>query len=405
MARPSLALDNLRVFGNVSVVGFHSVLAYLVYLPAVAQPLGTAHLGTAPYTWQAFPIIDSARWMGFDLLCAAQDLYLIPLMFFLSGVFVWPSLKRKGSAAFLRDRIFRLGLPFALVVLFLCPLASYAAYCATGSDLSVSGFWQRWTSIPFWPSGPAWFLWVLLAFDTIAATLHKLMPDWGLVLSRLSSGAAQRPLQYVCVLATLSAVGYVPLAFLFGPWNMKAIGPLSMQVSHPLHYAVYFFAGAGVGAYGIERGLISVGGNLARRWAIWSAAAVVLCLLWMGLTGLTMTAAFSGSVPAKLASHICYAFACASICFAVVAIFVRFGNRPVPWCDNLKSNAYAISLLHYTYVLWMQYALLQAKLPAPAKALIVFAGALAMSWVSSAAARATLATAPLIGASRRVAAS
>jgi hypothetical protein len=339
--------------------------------------------------------------MGFDLLCAAQDLYLIPLMFFLSGVFVWPSLKRKGSAAFLRNRVFRLGLPFALVVLFLSPLAYYAAYRATGSDVSVSGFWQRWMSIPFWPCGPAWFLWVLLAFDSLAAALHKLMPGWGVLLGRLSSRAAARPLQYVCVLATLSALSYVPLAFVFGPWSMMAIGPFSIQASHALHYAIYFFAGAGVGAYGIERGLMSVGGSLARRWAIWSVAAVVLCLSWMGLTGLSD--AFSGSVLAKLASYICYAFACGAMCFAVLAIFVRFGNRPLPWCDSIRSNAYGISLLHYSCVLWMQYALLQAKLPAPVKALVVFGCALAVSWVLSAAARATLATAPLVGASRPIA--
>lgn len=402
MARPSLALDNLRVFGNVSVVAFHSVLAYLVYLPAAAQPLGTSAAGTGP-SWQAFPIVDSARWMGFDLLCAAQDLYLIPLMFFLSGVFVWPSLKRKGSAGFLRDRIFRLGLPFALVVLFLAPLAYYAAYCATATDVSISGFWSRWVSIPFWPSGPAWFLWVLLAFDTIAAALYTLVPGCGLVLSRLSSRAARRPLQFVCVLATLSAIGYVPLAFLWGPWNMMAIGPFSIQVAHPLHYAVYFFAGVGVGAFGIEQGLIAVDGNLARRWHIWPAAAVVLWLLWMGLVGLSNV--FSGSVLVELAAHTCYAFASAAICFAVLAIFVRFCNRPVPWCDSLKGNVYAISVLHYTYVLWMQYALLHAKLPAPAKALIVFACAFAMSWASSVAARAMPATAPLIGSSRRLAAS
>jgi hypothetical protein len=260
-------------------------------------------------------------------------------------------------------------------------------------------------SIPFWPCGPGWFLWVLLLFDTIAATVHKLKPDWGLFLSRLSAQAARRPLKYVCGLATLSALGYVPLALIFGPWNVMPIGPLSIQASHPLHYAIYFFAGSGVGAYGIERGLISVDGKLAQRWAAWSAAAVILWLLWMGLTGLTLTEAFAASVIVKLASYICFAFACATICFAVLAIFVRFGNRPVPWCDNLKSNAYGITLLHYVYVLWMQYALLQTKLPAPAKALVVFACALAMSWASSAAARATPATAPLIGASRRVAAS
>ena len=70
----------------------------------------------APYRWQAIPIVDSHRWFGFDLFCAWQDVSLMSLMFFLSGLFVPPSLARKGSITFLSDRLFRIGLPLVLVV-------------------------------------------------------------------------------------------------------------------------------------------------------------------------------------------------------------------------------------------------------------------------------------------------
>ena len=49
------------------------------------------------------------------------------LMFLLSGLFVWPSLERKGGARFLRDRVLRLGVPFAVAAGILMPLAYYAA--------------------------------------------------------------------------------------------------------------------------------------------------------------------------------------------------------------------------------------------------------------------------------------
>ena len=62
------------------------------------------------------PIIDSQRWFGFDLFCAWQDVSLMSLMFFLSGLFVPPSLARKGSSTFLSDRLLRIGLPLVLVV-------------------------------------------------------------------------------------------------------------------------------------------------------------------------------------------------------------------------------------------------------------------------------------------------
>src|SRR5215467_13007348 len=43
-----------------------------------------------------------------------NDTFFMALMFLLSGLFVWPSLERKGSARFLRDRTLRLGVPFAV---------------------------------------------------------------------------------------------------------------------------------------------------------------------------------------------------------------------------------------------------------------------------------------------------
>ena len=68
MSRSSIALSNLRAIVIVIVLAFHSVLAYLASLPP--QPFA---FDTAPYRWQATPIIDSQRWFGFDLFCAWQD--------------------------------------------------------------------------------------------------------------------------------------------------------------------------------------------------------------------------------------------------------------------------------------------------------------------------------------------
>src|SRR5689334_1455723 len=91
----SIALSNLRAIVIVIVLAFHAVLAYLASLPP--KPFA---FDVAPYRWQATPIIDTARWFGFDLFCAWQDVSLMSLMFFLSGVFVPGSLKRKGGRSF-----------------------------------------------------------------------------------------------------------------------------------------------------------------------------------------------------------------------------------------------------------------------------------------------------------------
>src|SRR3569833_4666044 len=112
MSKSSLALSNLRAVTIVIVLAFHSCLAYLVNIPA------SVAFNQAPYTWEAFPIADSHRWLGFDILCATQDVSLMAFMFFLSGLLTGPSLERKGSRFYLVVCLCRFGVLFVFVVLF-----------------------------------------------------------------------------------------------------------------------------------------------------------------------------------------------------------------------------------------------------------------------------------------------
>src|SRR5258708_1149672 len=180
--RSSLALDNLRAFVILLVLSFHSVLAYLRFLPA--DPFA---FDSPPYLWRAFPIVDSQRWFGFDLYCAWQDVFLMSLFFFLSGLFVWPSLGRKGIPRFLYDRLLRLGVPFALVVAFLMPLALYPTYLQTAVEPGIAAYWRHWLALPFLPGGPMSILWFLLVAPFTAAGLYRLGPGLGDRLIRLSS--------------------------------------------------------------------------------------------------------------------------------------------------------------------------------------------------------------------------
>ena len=66
--------------------------------------------------WRSFPVVDIVRWFGFDLFCAWLDVFLMSFFFLLSGLFVWPSLERKGARTFLADRLLRIGLPFTVIV-------------------------------------------------------------------------------------------------------------------------------------------------------------------------------------------------------------------------------------------------------------------------------------------------
>jgi peptidoglycan/LPS O-acetylase OafA/YrhL len=72
------------------------------------------------------------------------------------------------------------------------------------------------------------------------------------------------------------------------------------------------------------------------------------------------------------------AVACA--CFGLAALFLRFARRRWAVADSLAEHAYAIYLVHYVFVVWLQYALLGIAIPAIAKGAIVFTSALMLSW-------------------------
>jgi peptidoglycan/LPS O-acetylase OafA/YrhL len=375
----NVAIGYLRAFVTVLVLAHHAALAYHPFAPAPSTSLVTQ-----PRLWPAFPVVDAQRWSGFSLLVGFNDTFFMSLMFFLSGLFVWKSLQRRGSGAFLRDRTLRLGLPFVVAAALVAPLAYYPAYLQTGHR-GLAGFWQQWISLGNWPAGPAWFVWVLLAFDCVATVLFMVMPKWGEVLGRLLSRPSQRPIAFFAILVLASAAAYTPLALVFNPFRWTEFGPFFFQTSRILHYLVYFLIGVGIGAASMERGLLAREGKLARRWPLWAGAA----LFAFGLAGAVFIVAISAQNSPYLWGTLggfTFTLSCAATSMAFLALFVRFA-KPRKIFDSLRENAYGIYLIHYAFVSWLQYELLKAQLSAMEKGFVVFTGTLALSWIAITAIR------------------
>ena len=398
----NVAMGNLRAFVTLLVIAHHAVLAYHPYAP----PPPTS-LGAEPMIWQAFPVVDSHRWAGIDVFVGFNDAFFMSLMFLVSGLFLWPSLQRKGAGRFLIGRMRRLGIPFIVAAGLLSPLAYVPAYLQSTSP-APGGFWKTWLSLPHWPSGPAWFLWVLLAFDAVATALTWTAPRWGDGLRRWVE-RLQRPAAFFWSLAAVSAVAYVPMAIVFGPGDWLSFGPFTFQVSRVIHYAVYFFAGAGLGAGGLGRGLLLPGEQLARRWPLWMGASLGAFFVLVVMFVAALSRGTTGDTGIWTAVDVAFVLSCACSSFACLSLFVRF-SRPGPIGDSLAANAYGMYITHYVLVSWLQYALLRSALPGAAKGTMVFAGAVALSWGLTAALRRIPAVGKVIssvtaGTPRRVSAS
>jgi peptidoglycan/LPS O-acetylase OafA/YrhL len=265
----------------------------------------------------------------------------------------------------------------------LAPLAYYPTYLQTAHQHGFAGFRQQWLSLGQWPAGPAWFVWVLLAFDCIAALLFLMAPHWGNALGRSIS---DKPMRFFVLLVAISAVAYIPMALIFTSFNWSSFGPFTFQTSRILHYLAYFLIGVGVGATGVDRGLLAPGEKLARRWPLWVMRALLLFGVVATLTIVTFTSHATSQVW-SIAMYAAFVLSCAASCLAFLAVFSRFARSRSRLFDSFAESSYAIYLMHYAFVSWLQYALLPASLPAFAKGVIVFLGALGLSWGTAVAIR------------------
>jgi peptidoglycan/LPS O-acetylase OafA/YrhL len=276
--------------------------------------------------------------------------------------------------------VVRLGVPFACSVVLLAPLAYYPSYLVATPAPRATGFLAAWLSLGTWPAGPAWFLWLLLAFDAVVTGLAAIAGRWpSLIPARWRVPA--RPAAAVGALIVLSGIAYLPVARLAGPVAWFTVGPFTAQTSRVLLYALYFGCGVLAGRTDLRRGLLEVDGPLARTWWLWACGAAVACAAALAASA----AAASGPTAVTLiAAGGLFVVSCASACAACVAAVLRWLARPTTVLDHLGHHAYGIYLLHYIAVTWAQYALLPAALPAPAKAAVVFIAAVAGTWLATA---------------------
>ena len=371
------ALGYLRGFLVLLVVAHHAMLAYHPFAPPLPESLVAV-----PRWWQAFPVIDLRRWAPAYLLVDFNERFFMALMFLLSGLFVWQGLLRKGSAVYLRERLKRLGVPFLFASAFLAPAAYYPTYLQLKNHAGFTGFWSQWLSLGQWPSGPAWFMWVLLTFDCLAAMLFLFTPRLGDMLKEFTSVRLRQPFWFLLALVAVSLVAYVPLALLVTTTSWTAFGPFNFQTSRILLYLAYFIFGTLIGAYGLGRGVLAPESDLPKRWPWWVGLAFGAYAAASATTLIALKAHASQQGWAS-AVNVGFVVSCATSSVAFLSIFIRFLQVRVRFLDSLSENSYGIYLVHYGLVTWFQHWMLPTQLPAAAKLAIVFLGALSSSWVVS----------------------
>lgn len=142
-----------------------------------------------------FPVKAATESPAVTVLLAFGATWGMPLLFVISGMGIWFSLRSRGAGAFVRERLRRLMVPLVVGVLTLVPLQLYLGLRHSGTTGSFVEFYRRFLDVrpsldfPFvvraadgglFETGHLWFLVCLLGFSL------ALLP--GFLLLRRPSG-------------------------------------------------------------------------------------------------------------------------------------------------------------------------------------------------------------------------
>lgn len=375
-------LDYLRSFIILLVVAHHSSLAYTSF----------AQFNNQAYILSTHPIVDTVRWKGLDIFEDFNDIFFMSLLFLISGIFVVPSLERKGVKRFIGDRFRRLFIPFAIGVVVIMPVAYYPSWLlAHGQSALWGDGWLAWSlqqgwgglwayisdffTVESWPAGPLWFIWILFFFDLVFAGCYpfikKWVHRWSFFLSRQQQNGAIVFLGWL----VLSCIAYIPLVPSAGANDWTGLGPFDFQVSRLVLYGFYFLLGVLIGAPGPDNGILSTESAFVKTGSFWLTGCVC------GFAALTLSQApLTEPVDHHQLAHWqgslmyrgLWISSCTLSCIAFLTIFSERMRRTHPRWEAFSANAYGVYLVHYVFVTWCQYWLLEYNLPAVIKFMISF---------------------------------
>ncbi len=367
-----IAIDYLRSGVTLLVVAHHASLAYNT----------VSFYDADHYLKSSTPVVDTLRWLPLDFFVGWNDMFFMCLMFLISGLFIVPSLNRKGAGRFMIDRGKRLGIPFIISAFLLAPLAYYPSWLLS-SGASQGGYLHHFFTNDGWASGPAWFIWVLLAYGALVALAYRFTPG----LMKKLSWTATSSWNLVLVVLLLSLAVTIPLRLFIEPgyWAHVA-GPFYFHAWRFLLYFAWFLLGVALGSADPDRSLSRE--NL-KPWPLWLALGGITYLAH----GLIETHVIGpASAPAWLTSVIMttlYCLCCTFTGLAALGLARKLFHNARPLADSLTANAYGIYVFHYVFVIWMQYLLLGQPIPPWIKFVTVFLTALAGSWLVTALLRKT----------------
>ncbi|MFF0727708.1 acyltransferase [Streptomyces sp. NPDC004134] len=164
-------LDAIRMLVVIGLVFFHSALVFA--------------------TDDDFYVKNAETTEAILIIAGFAVVWAMPLLFLISGLGAWHSLRRRGAGGFAGERLLRLGVPLVFVTLALNPLPQWLRLRSAdaGYHESYLGFLPRFYEVHLEPAefpflvqgehfetGHLWFVVLLLAFSLLLVPFHRWLP-------------------------------------------------------------------------------------------------------------------------------------------------------------------------------------------------------------------------------------
>ncbi len=358
-------IDNLRWAMIMLVISMHAADTY--------SPLGNWYF--ADKTPLTVPeLLAFAAWQTF------LQSFFMGLLFFIAGFFVPSSFDRKGPSRFLRDRIFRLGLPVLFYMLLLGPVTEYFvahSWRATHSSFPRE-WWRHIMDFEFLSeSGPLWFCLALLIFSASYALVRawRVNSALNLLNAKILGTSA-----LICFALIMTA-----LTFLVRLLQPSGSSFLKMQLGDFSQYVLLFSAGVLV-----ARGqwLLKLPFASGMRWLVFTLTAGFAAWLATLITGGALagnTKAYSGGWYWQSAAiNVWGSFTCVGFCFGLLTLFRRYFNSQGRLARFLSANAFSVYVFHPPIVILATRALYGIPVDPLIKFLIVTCAGVVFTFVLSA---------------------
>jgi fucose 4-O-acetylase-like acetyltransferase len=324
------------------------------------------------------PPEGSLALLPFTMFAAVNQSFFMSLFFFVSGYFTPPAYDRKGTAAFLKDRGIRLGIPLLVYFYLLNPSVVYLGFLFRGETSESYLTWMPQYWLPASGSGPLWFVLTLLIFTAAYAL-------WCVARPAAAREVRVAPLpRHAQILGFVLATGVV--AFL-----VRLVFPVRSEVFnlqlgyYPLYLCFYTL---GIVAYR-RSWLDQLGPGLVRPWFL-AALAFIAALPVAVSIG---SAGAAGEVGSGTDPFIggwtwqAYAYAawepvlCVGISLKLLSVFMSRFREETALRARASKSAYTVYIIHPFFVVvgtwWLAAApmdpLLKFAILSPVAVLACFA--------------------------------